>query len=371
MGKKTIIELCMSPDLGGLELYMVRAAKALKDDFNVISIINAESKLEQYYDADDRYISIKKSSNLMMVGAARKLARIIDENDVEIVHMHWTKDIPFVILAKQFCKKKPKIVQTRNMTMTRFKNDLYHRWLYKNMDLMLPVTYQVKEQLERFIPQDIRPKVEVLYMGSDKPEMLDDDAAQKLKMELGFKDEIFNIGMVGRINEAKGQHLLIKSVDLLVKKGLQVSAYFVGHAMEASYLEMLQKDVKERGIAEHIHFLGFMKNPHHFYQICDAVVLASKRETFGLVLIEAMQVGTAVIGANSGGVVEIIDDGETGLLFESQNYESLAEAIEKLINDKKLLEEISNAGQKKCAEKFSNEKQFVALSHMLKDLSES
>jgi glycosyltransferase involved in cell wall biosynthesis len=368
MRKKTILELCMSPDLGGLELYMVRAAKALRDEFNVISIINENSKLEAYYDATDRYIKIKKNHNLFMLGAAKKLANIIDEWHVEIIHMHWTKDIPFVVLAKLLSKSKPKIVQTRNMTMTRFKNDFYHRLMYKNIDLMLPVTYQVKEQLETFIPADIRPKIEVLYMGSDKPEMLSDAEAAELKIKLGFRDKSFNLGMVGRINEAKGQYLLIKAVDVLVKKGLNVNAYFVGHAMKESYLEELKDDVKAKDLQNNIHFLGFMKNPHHFYQICDGVVLASKRETFGLVLIEAMQVGTAVIGANSGGVVEIIDDEKTGLLFENQNFESLACGIEKLIKDESLKDKIAKAGQAKCEELFSNEKQFVKLANILKEL---
>ncbi len=368
MNKKTVLELCMSPDLGGLELYMMRAAKALKDDFNVVSIINENSKLEQYYDENYQYIKIKKSSNLFMFAAARELAKIIDARHVEIIHMHWTKDIPFVVLAKFLSKSKPKIVQTRNMTMTRFKNDFYHRLMYKNIDLMLPVTYQVKEQLETFIPVDIRPKIEVLYMGSDKPEMLSEKEVQSLKTELGFRDNSFNIGMVGRINEAKGQHLLIKAVDVLVKKGLDVSAYFVGNAMQESYLDGLKQDIRNRNLENNIHFLGFMKNPHHFYQICDAVVLASKRETFGLVLIEAMQVGTAVIGANSGGVVEIIDDGETGLLFENQNAQSLAETIDKLIVNPKMLETIANAGRQKCQKKFSNELQFMELSNILKAL---
>lgn len=368
MNKITIIELCLSPDLGGLELYMLRAAKALRDDFNVISIINENSKLQQYYDENDKYIKIKKKSNLFMFGAARKLAKIIDEEKVDIIHMHWTKDIPFVVLSKILSKRKPKIAQTRNMTMTRFKDDFYHRLMYKNIDLMLPVTYQVKEQLEKFIPQDIRPKIEVLYMGSDKPEMLSFDDVNKLKTELGFDNESFNIGMVGRINEAKGQHLLIKAVDVLVKQGLNVNAYFVGHPMEESYLDKLKKEVKDKDLEKNIHFLGFMKNPHHFYQICDAIVLASKRETFGLVLIEAMQVCTAVIGSNSGGVVEIIDDGKTGLLFESQNYESLANEIKKLINNPSLTINIAKSGQEKCNEKFSNELQFEKLKNILKEL---
>ena len=213
MKKKTVIELCMSPDLGGLELYMVRAAKALKDEFNLISVINENTKLESYYDSDDKYIKIDKSSNLFMFGAAKKLAKVIDDNSVELIHLHWTKDIPFVVLAKLLSKKKPKVVQTRNMTMTRFKDDFYHRFLYKNIDLMLPVTYQVKEQLEKFIPSDIRPKIEVLYMGSEKPDILDEAGVKKIKQELGFKEGSFNLGMVGRINEAKGQHLLIEALS--------------------------------------------------------------------------------------------------------------------------------------------------------------
>jgi len=368
MNKKNIIELCMSPDLGGLELYMLRSAKALRDDFNVISIINEDSKLEQYYDKFDNYKIIKKSSNLFMYGAAKKLAKIIDNNSVNIIHFHWTKDMLFVVLAKLLSKTKPKIIQTRNMTMTRFKDDFYHRYMYKNIDLMLPVTYQVKEQLKRFIPKSVRPNIEVLYMGSDKPEMLNAHEVKSLKEELSFDEKSFNIGMVGRINEAKGQHLLIKAVDILVKQGIDAKAYFVGHAMKESYLEMLKRDVVERGLENNIHFLGFMKNPHHFYQVCDAVVLASKRETFGLVLIEAMQVGTAVIGANSGGVVEIIDDEKTGLLFESENFESLAMAIEKLIGNLELTKSIAKAGQEKCKKKFSNELQFEKLKDILKEL---
>jgi len=371
VSKLTVIELCMSPDLGGLELYMLRAAKFLRDDFNVISIINEGSKLEQYYSEADNYKIIKKSSNLFMSSAAKKLAKIIDENSVDIIHFHWTKDIPFVVLAKLLSKKKPKLVQTRNMTMTRFKNDFYHRYMYKNIDLMLPVTYQVKEQLKRFIPKRVRPNIEVLYMGSDKPEMLNAHEVKSLKEELSFDEKSFNIGMVGRINEAKGQHLLIKAVDILVKEGLDAKAYFVGHAMKESYLEMLKRDVVERGLENNIYFLGFMKNPHHFYQVCDAVVLASKRETFGLVLIEAMQVGTAVVGADSGGVVEIIDDGQTGLLFESQNYESLAKTLKKLITNPELASSIAKSGQKKCDEMFSNELQFEKLNNILRKFSES
>ena len=364
--KKTIIELCMSPDLGGLELYMVRAAKSLKEKLDVISVINEDTKLSQYYDEDDKVIQLPKTSNFFMFGSAKKLAKIIDENGVEVIHLHWTKDIPFVVLAKLLSVKKPKLVQTRNMTMTRFKDDFYHRFLYKNIDMMLPVTHQVKEQLQRFIPQDIRPEIEVLYMGSDKTELLCSDEMEEFKKSIGFSDDDFNVGMVGRINEAKGQHLLIKALSKI--EDTRVKAYFVGHEMKKGYIDELKNLAKELGVEERVFFLGFMKNPHHFFQACDVIVLASKKETFGLVLIEAMQVKTAVIGSNSGGVVEIIDDGQTGMLFDVGSYESLACGIEKLKDDRELLECVANGGYEKCKKMFSNELQFEKLGEILESL---
>lgn len=367
MNKKlNLLELCLSPDLGGLELYMVRAAKALDESMNVISVINPLGKLEQYYQGTPyRYVSLKKKSNLVMFAAARKLARIIDENQIDIVHLHWTKDIPIAVTAKVFSKRKPKLVQTRNMTMTRFKNDFYHRFLYRNIDLMLPVTHQVEGQINTFIPESVRPKVEVLYMGSDHPELLDAKEVESLRSELGMEEK-FAVGMVGRINEAKGQNLLIQAVARINDPA--VHAYFVGHEMHKGYTDQLRAMAENLGISERIHFLGFMKNPHHFYQACDAVVLASKRETFGLVLIEAMQVGTAVIGSNSGGVVEIIDDNETGLLFEALNSESLAEKIA-LLKDDLLKHKLAEAGKVKAEKVFSNEKQFKKLRDVLSELN--
>ena len=68
--KKNLLELCLSPDLGGLELYMMRCAKALDDTFNVISVINPRGKLGQYYD-DTQYRCeyVEKKSNLLMFGS--------------------------------------------------------------------------------------------------------------------------------------------------------------------------------------------------------------------------------------------------------------------------------------------------------------
>lgn len=368
MKKTNLMELCLSPDLGGLELYVARCAKALSEDFNVISVIHANGKLLPYYqETPHRYIAIEKKSNLFMFRAARKLSKIIDENAIDILHIHWTKDIPIAVLAKKLSKQNPKIVQTRHMTMTRFKNDFYHRFLYQNIDMILAVTRQVADQIHKFIPEDIRPKVKVAYIGSDETQLLTDTEVQSLRHNLGMGDS-FAIGMVGRIEETKGQYLLIDAIGQLRQQGINVKGYFVGHPMNEHYLDNLKQKVKDLHLEDAVFFLGFMKNPRHFMQACDTVVLATEHETFGLVLIEAMHVGTAVIGSNRGGVLEIIDDHETGLLFESMHSESLAQQIQTLYENPDLLQTYAANGKMKAQEKFSDKKQFHELSTILQEL---
>ena len=364
---KNLLELCLSPDLGGLELYMMRAAKALNDEMNVISVISPTGKLESYYkETSHRYEMVEKTSNLMMFGAAKKLAKIIDNEKIDVVHLHWTKDIPIAVLAKHMSKIKPKLAQTRNMTMTRFKNDFYHRHLYKNIDLMLPVTKQVGEQIEKFVPVSVRPKVEVLYMGTDEVELLSSESINLFRQEHKM-DKNFAVGLVGRIEATKGQHLLIEAIALLQKEGYAVEAFFVGHEMQEGYIESLKAKSELLGVASFIHFLGFMKNPMHFMQACDAMVLATPCETFGLVVIEAMSVGTPMIATNACGPLEIIEDGVTGLLFEKGSGEALAEQIKKL-QDSTLAEHLGKAAQQKVATDFSNLKQFKKLATLLGEL---
>lgn len=364
--KKNLLELCLSPDIGGLELYMMRCAKALVDEFNVVSVINSSSKLKQYYEDGSHRLIVVTRKRSFSFSTARKLSKIIDDNDIDIIHMHWTKDLPIAVMAKLMSKKKPKLVQTRNMTMTRFKDDFYHRFLYKHMDMILPVTYQVAEQIKKFIPESIRPRVNVVYMGSDTHELLSDEAMVTYKDELGIKSDEFLVGMVGRIEESKGQYLLIEAVHKLKAEGIKIKVCFVGHAMEESYQEKLEEMVSSKGLKEEVSFLGFTKTPHRFMQACDAVVLATPCETFGLVIIEAMQVGTVVVATNQCGPLEIIEDEKSGLLFEKGNSEDLSKKIYSLYADPSFKQSVGKVGKERVEEKFSNHKQFKELSNVLK-----
>ncbi len=97
----------------------------------------------------------------------------------------------------------------------------------------------------------------------------------------------------------------------------------------------------------------------------DVVVLATKQETFGLVLIEAMRNGVAVIGTNAGGVPEIIDDGKTGLLIEPDDAAGLEQCLLRLIQDAQLRESLAKVGKQKADQMFSQEQHYNRLCELM------
>lgn len=363
---KKICELCLSPDLGGLELYMMRASRYLGD--TCISVINEKGKLRSYYDGTTyRYFTLKRKNVFFAWLTARNLARIIDDEAIDVVHVHWTKDLPTAVIAKLLSKRKPKVVQSRHMTMTRFKDDLYHRFLYRNIDLMLAVTQQVRSQIEKFIPASIRPKVETLYIGAEQPVIISEEEKKNRREQLGLADS-FTVGIVGRIEPQKGQWVVIDAIEKLIKQGVDARALIIGHAMSEEYLSALQKDVIMRGLKDRIIFTGFTREAQAMMQLCDAMVLATENETFGLVLIEAMMCGVCVVGSDSGGPLEIIDDGVSGVLFKTFDADDLADTLALLQRNFQLREKYALEGQQKALEVFESKSQFAAVKKILESV---
>ncbi|MFA5234592.1 MAG: glycosyltransferase family 4 protein [Sulfurimonas sp.] len=344
-----VLQLCLSKDLGGLELYPFRATLKIKSTLNITTVINKDAKLKKYYDdAQLEYFSLSPKNKLFMLSEAKKLAEIIDTNKIDIVHFHWTNDMYIAVAAKLISKKNPILIQTRHMGMSSSKDDFFHRFFYTNVDKILTITKEIQTQLKAFLNFSNAPEIECFYLGTDIQEPLSQEEVEALRVKLGIRD--FSVGIVGRIEQRKGQYLLIDAVEKLQ----DVNAYIVGAPMNEEYLNELKESVKQRNLQERVHFLGFFKEPLHFMQACDVIVLATDDEPFGLVLIEAMQAKTAVIGTSKGGVLEIIEDNINGLLFENRNSDELAQNIEFLKNNPDIKADFEKKAYATVVEKFDN-----------------
>ena len=358
--KKNILELCLSPDLGGLELCVVDYFKYFKMQTTTYLCAAPEKKLDNYIEDVNKFTL--KRNKLFPIIPAFKLAKYIDEKKIDFIHFHWTRDMATVILAKVLSKRSPKIMQSRHMTMTRFKDDVYHRWLYKNLDIIHAVTQQVKEQLSKFISEDVRPKVEMVYLGVNEPNVKIQNVEDlRKKYEL---NDAFVVGIVGRIEEGKGQYILIEAISKL--KDLNIKALIIGHTMDENYLMELKNKTAELSIEDKVVFTGFTKEINEHMQLCDVTVLATKKETFGLVVIESMINKTPVIATANGGPLEIIDNEVNGLLFD-RSSEDLAKKIKLLQTDGQLHSSLSENGYKKVKDKFDKETQMKLMYEMINE----
>jgi glycosyltransferase involved in cell wall biosynthesis len=361
-----ILELCLSSGLGGLELYVYRASEALANSHEVTAVLLENSKLDTYYrehSGIDR-LYIKRCRNPLPLRNARKLAKIIDDNKIDLVHMHWGKDLPLAALAKYLSKRKPKLVYTRQMMITRYKKDIYHRFLYRQLDYILTITKQLENLCNTFITAK-NITIRTLYYGVTKPaRLLTHEQRQTLKTAKGFADNDFVVGLFGRLEDGKGQHLLIKALAIAKSKSENIRALIVGHEMTSGYRDTLVAMAKSLEVLDNIVFNDFVDNPQELMQICDCVCLTTYEETFGLVLPEAMRAGIAVIGSDKGGVPEIIDQRKTGLLFVSRDENSLYKQISLLYNEPELKSELARQGKAKADRLFDYDLHFHSLENI-------
>jgi len=359
-----VLVLCLSNGYGGLELYVAREVKQFRQQgHNVIAVVAENSMLDSHLrEAGIEPLSLKVTNRRFPLLAAKRLADLIDEQQIDLVHIHWNNDLNLAVLGKKFSRTKPKLVYSRHMAITRSKKDPLHRWFYREVDRMIVITRMMQQEAERYLPLPSA-RISQLYLGvatvDDKP------AEYQNCYDESFPRRQLNVALFGRIEPYKGQHLLVSAVSELVKKGIDISVTIIGHVMDKKYFAGLQKEVKTGNLSHNIRFESFIKNPVQRMKCYDAIILTTYCETFGLVLVEAMRAGVMVIGTNAGGAKEIITDGETGLLFEPGDASGLASLLLDIYQHQELLQKLAKKGKEKADLVFSDENHFEKLIEIL------
>jgi glycosyltransferase involved in cell wall biosynthesis len=157
---------------------------------------------------------------------------------------------------------------------------------------------------------------------------------------------------VGQLENQKGIRILIEEFALACKKNAGLILKIAGTGAEAAFL---QQRVKQLSLENNIIFLGWINNLETLYAECTALIFTSiGLESFGLVITEAMSYARAVIGSNRGPTPWLIDDKQTGLLFNPLNTGELAEKILTLANNLTLAQQYGEAGYHKVNGFLSN-----------------
>ena len=165
--------------------------------------------------------------------------------------------------------------------------------------------------------------------------------------------------LVGRISPWKGQDVFIRAAAIVLKTFPACRFQIVGSALfgEDALEGELRQLAVSLGVGDRVEFLGFRKDVPEIIAASTLLVHASTvPEPFGQVIVQAMAESKPVVATRGGGVLEIVDDGKTGLLVPMKDAEAMAKAIGEILADPAKAQKMGEAGRERFLEKLTIER---------------
>ena len=189
---------------------------------------------------------------------------------------------------------------------------------------------------------------------------------------LDLPEDAFVIGVPGTLRPVKGHQFLLDAAADVLRRHSDCH-FAISGPVRDEYARGLQRRCTELGIAQNVHFLGEVKDMPTFYSACDVICVPSRGEPFGRTVIEAFAQQRPVLATRTGGIVESITDGVTGLLVDYGDVHALATGILRLKGDPNLRMTLAENGRLHALEQchqsvFDRQlaRLFVSLSRVLK-----
>ena len=254
----------------------------------------------------------------------KKLLKIVREEGINLIHTHQTSLVGSI--TPWFWKERQMVLMaSRHIMSNHSKRDPFHTLIYRRLDALIVMSETLRQNVVH--TQRLRERqLKTVRLGLDfekfDPDRVD---AKRQRAQWGADDDTVVIGMVGRIDPAKGQSTFIKAAAGLTKmEGIQQKFKFVivGEqtlGQTSAYLEELQKMVAQFHLQNEIFFAGYQQDIPEVMDAFDIFVMPSRQEAFGLVAIEAMAMCCPIVITNGGSAAEIVGNEEFGLLFRPQD----------------------------------------------------
>lgn len=191
-----------------------------------------------------------------------------------------------------------------------------------------------------------------VYPGVDLERLRRAEEARVGRARLGLPDDALVIGIVARLERWKGVDVLVHAFAELIHRFPRLHLVVVGgpHPLQPAYAEKIQRLPSELGLGQHVTFCGHQGDAAKWMCEMDIVVSASFGEPFGMVIVEGMALGKAVVATNSGGAPEIVTDGVNGMLVEPGDVQGLAGALSRLVASAELRRDLGTAARVRAAD---------------------
>jgi len=322
-----------------------------RERFNIIFIYlsgyGVDKNFLQEAGYDVFYLSNIKRLNTFRFSILFRLTRILKGHNVDIIHCHGHKSTVYGTIAAALAKRPAVMAHVHGLDRSRnFRRKLTNFFLFRRINRIIPVANSVKKDILKnnwFLSAE---KLSVLENSIDFSRFADVSTSRKdARKMLGVPPDAFVFGTIGRLSPTKGLAYLIDAFSRVKEKVPSAHLVLLGDGQCRAELEKQTASTISDGS---VHFLGHRPNVEHLFRGMDVFVLASVAEGMPRAILEAMAAGVPCIATKVGGIPEIFNSRDVGLLVPPANPQALAEAMIELVKmpEKKRQKLVDNARQK-------------------------
>ena len=338
-GAETLaLDVCRNARAAGLELiFAATGGGELADDFQQAGVEFVR-------------FTRRRPVDLKVVSALRAL---VQERGIEVVHTHQAVEALHAQLATRGTSVRR--VLSFHLCTADAKNRLALRWLVPRMDANVAVSRGLLECLRTRAGFDTARNFHVIYNGVDAARLA--PTGKSLRAELQLPADALVCGMVGNFyaDGRKDQLTVCRALPQFFAAVPRARFIFVG-AHEPAAAEAFAECVRfcrAAGIADRVQFLGARADIADVLAALDLFVFSSRRDSFGIAVVEAMLAGVPVVASDIAPLREVTDDGAHAALFRTGDAEELARTLCELADDTARRTRLGASGQQWATEQFS------------------
>lgn len=249
-----------------------------------------------------------------------RIIKICKANKIDVIHSHHR----YYDLLAYFVSN---VYSIKTITTVHSKVFGKKKLSYK-ADKIVVVSKSIKQHLMKYYKINEN-RITLINNFIDPKQIKLTENKRTIITELHLENK-FIIGFVGRFDiKEKGIDMLIKAIPKVVANSKDVIFLLIGEGIVGEYLV-----INTENNAENVRIIKTRPDIHNYMQVFDLFILPSRIDPFPLVMLEAAYLKIPFIGSRVDGIAEFVNDGEDGILFESENANELADKIIELVNNK-------------------------------------
>jgi L-malate glycosyltransferase len=332
---------------GGQNQVLLTARGLQTRGHRVVAVVHPDGELRRRLPADIETIALAPR-NEVDLPAAWRLSRVVRDLRPDVVHAHDPHGVAVAATALSIGSPSPRpaLVAARRVDF-HVRANSFSRWKYRQVDRFVCASNAIRAMLlEDAIPPD---RVVTVHEGVD----VDRVAAVEpldVREEYWFPPHSLIVGNIAALVPHKGQRYLVEAAAIVVRELPETRFLILG---EGELRSALEQQIKHLHLSQHVVLAGFRSDVLGVLKGLDVFVMSSVTEGLGTSLLDAMAAARPIVATRTGGIPEVVVDGETGLLAPPKDGRALAEAILQMLRDGPGRQRVAQAGLARVRERFS------------------